>query len=852
MLRASWKSLMGRKVRLLLSTFAIVLGVAFVAGTLVFTDTLSRSFTGIFSSSVGDVVVSPRGANTSDGAPTTRSVPASLVRTLATADGAARADGNVSSFGLFVVDQHGKLVGGNGPPGIAVSYNTAPAAHGLEGLSIVRGHPPRSGDQVAMDERTAKTAGYHVGDTVSLVGAGKTALVHPTLVGLAGYRDGGSTNGATITVLTTEAAQRMFLQGKDAFNDVWVTAKPGVSEADLRDQVSALLPSGYKAVTGDKAAKDAASGVLDAITFISVFLLIFAGISLVVGSFLIVNTFSILVAQRSRELALLRALGASRRQVTRSVLFEATVLGFLGATIGLALGIVLAIGIRFLFAQFGLDLSGQSLVFQARTVLVSYAVGIVVTVVAAYVPARRAARIAPVQALRDDVALQESSMRRRLAVGVLMLVGGVALMLTGLFADVPKPGYWVGGGILVALLGAAAASPVLSRPFLAVAAALFVRLFGPVGRLAGQNALRNPRRTAATASALMIGLALVTTMAMVGASSKASIDKTVADNFQGDLVVSNIVGERFSPSVGDRVEKLDGVASVTRLRTVQAEVGTGSEASGASVLAATPSSLARSVRVTMKQGTTGDLRDGTVFVTAKRAAADRLDVGDRVRMRMPVGVRSYRVAGIVADNNPVLFAPFTTTLHSLVEAGYQPADNQLIIDKSAGTSTSQLRKEVDRVTAGLPTVTVKDQAGYAAEARGQFDQLLFIIYALLAMALVIAVLGVVNTLALSVIERTREVGLLRAIGLSRRQLRTMVRLESVVIAVLGALLGVAMVVFGFALMASLRGEGLEVTVVPVVQLAVVVVVAGLFGVLAAVFPARRAARLDVLRAIASD
>lgn len=246
MLRASWKSLMGRKVRLLLSTFAIVLGVAFVAGTLVFTDTLARSFTGIFASSVGDVVVSPRGAKTSDGAPTTRSVPASLVKKLATADGAARADGNVSSLGLFVVDQHGKLVGGNGPPGIAVSYNTAPAAHGLEGLSIVRGHPPRSADQVAIDERTARTAGYHVGDTVSLVGAGKTALVHPKLVGLAGYRDGGSTNGATITVLSTGAAQRMFLQGRDAFSDVWVTAKPGVPRPTSVHRSRRCCPAGTR------------------------------------------------------------------------------------------------------------------------------------------------------------------------------------------------------------------------------------------------------------------------------------------------------------------------------------------------------------------------------------------------------------------------------------------------------------------------------------------------------------------------------------------------------------------------------------------------------------------------------
>jgi putative ABC transport system permease protein len=849
MLRAAWKSLLGRKLRLILSTFAIVLGVAFVAGTLVFTDTLSRSFTAIFASSVGDVVVAPKGADGSDSAPTTRSLPASLVDTLASAPGAARADGNLTSMGVFVVDEHNKLVGGNGPPGIALNYTTAPAGHGLEGLTIIAGDPPRGPDEVAMDIDTATTAGYHVGDTVKLVASGERAVLRPKLVGLADFAGGGSTNGATLTIFDTPTAQSLFLQGKDRFTDAWVTARPGVSQADLRDQVRALLPDGYTAVTGDRAAEDAASDVLQAISFISRFLLIFAGISLVVGSFLIVNTFSILVAQRSRELALLRALGASRRQVTRSVMFEAVVLGFLGATIGLALGVLLAIGIRALFASFGLDLSGQPLIFRPRTFVASYAVGIVVTTVAAYLPARRAARIAPVSAMRDETAMSESSLRRRMVTGLAMLAGGVALMVTGLFADVPQPGYWVGGGILAALLGAAAASPVVSKPFLSVASVVYQRLFGAIGRLAGENSLRNPRRTAATASALMIGLALVSTMAIVGASSKASIDKTVADNFQGDLVISNVVGERFSPSIGDRIARVDGVASVTRIRSVRTTVA----GDDTGLMAVDPANLTRSVRVSMVEGSATDLRRGTVLVTEQRATRDHLQVGDRVSMAMPDGARTYEVAGIIADNNPVLYSAFTTTLDTLTEAGFQPADNLLLVNETAGSDSGQVKAAVEAATADLPTVTVKDQEGYAAEQRGQFNQLLFLVYALLGLALLIAVLGIVNTLALSVIERTREVGLLRAIGLSRPQLRRMVRLESIVIAVLGALLGVAMgVVFGIALMASLRDEGLEATVVPTVQLGAVVLGAAALGVLAAVFPARRAARLDVLRAIADD
>jgi putative ABC transport system permease protein len=849
MFRAAWKSLLGRKLRLLMSTFAIVLGVAFVAGSFVFTDTLSRSFTAIFASSVGDVVVRPVGGVASDGTPTTKTMPASLVDKLATADGAARADGNVSTFGLFVVGQDGKVVGGNGPPGIGLNLTGAPAGHHIKGLEIFQGHAPHGPDQVAMDEKAAQRAGYRIGDTVRLVSSGRKALLHPRLVGLAKFAEGGSTNGATITIFDTRTAQDLFLGGKDRFNDAWVTAKPGVSQSQLRNQVAALLPPGYKALTGDKAAHQAASDLQKAISFIGKFLLIFAGISLIVGSFLIVNTFSILVAQRSRELALLHALGASRRQVTRSVLFEALVLGFLGGTLGLGLGVLLAIGIRALFATFGLDISGTPLVFEPRTVIAAYVVGLVVTTVAAYLPARRSARIPPIAALRDDVAMPESTLRRRLVAGVVLVAAGAGLMLTGLFASVPQPGYWVGGGILAALLGAAAASPVLSQPFLVAASALYRRGFGVVGRLAGQNSLRNPRRTAATASALMIGLALVTTMAIVGASSKASVDKSIADNFQGDLVVSNVYGVPFSPSIATRIEHTPGVASVTRLRYAQMQV----KGQQNGVMGVDPATLTHAVRVEMVKGSTTALRDGTVLVTQKKAAKEHLTVGDTVSVKVPAGHRSYRVVGIYADNNPVLFFPFTTTLGSLAKAGFQVADNYLMINKSPGTDTKQLQATIDKQTAKMPTVTVKDQAGYAAEQRGPIDQLLRLIYALLGLALVIAVLGIVNTLALSVIERTREVGLLRAIGLGRRQLRRMIRLEAVVIAVLGALLGVGMgVVFGLALMASLRDQGLEVISVPLGQMLVFVLAAGVVGVLAAVLPARRAARLDVLSAIATE
>jgi putative ABC transport system permease protein len=847
MFKAAWKSLLGRKLRLLMSTFAIVLGVAFVAGSLIFTDTLSRSFDAIFASSVGDVVVRPEGGTSDDGTPTTKTMPASLVDELAGVDGAARADGNVSSFSVFVVGTNNKVVGGQGAPGIGLNWNDAPAANGLEGLEIVDGRAPTADGEIALDESTAETAGYEVGDRVHLVTSTRQALLTPTLVGVASFADGGSTNGATLTIFDTKTAQDLFLDGKDAFNDAWVTAD-GVSQEELRDNVARVLPDGYEAVTGDAAADEAASDLMKAISFISTFLLIFAGISLVVGSFLIVNTFSILVAQRSRELALLRALGASRRQVTRSVLFEALVLGLAGSTIGLGLGVLLAMGIRALFATFGLDLSGQSLIFEPRTAVAAYVVGILVTVAAAYIPARRSARIPPVAALRDDVAMPESALHWRLIVGAVLIVAGGAGMLSGLYADVPRPGWWVGGGILAVLLGVAAAAPVISRPVVAAATALYRRVYGTVGNLAGQNSLRNPRRTAATASALMIGLALVTTMSILGSSAKASVDKTIEENFYGDLVVSNVIGMPFSPSIADDIKTVDGVDVVSRMRFANMSFDGGNSLAGIE-----PGSLQEVAAVPMVSGSLADLRDGTVVVDEGAAKDKDLAVGDKVEIDFPTGKESLEVVGVYGDNDPVLWTSYATTLNTLAKAGYPPADSYLLITVDDGADPAAVQTAVEEQTAELPTVTVKDQAGFAEEQRAPIDQMLLLIYALLGLALVIAVLGIVNTLALSVIERTREVGLLRAIGLGRGQLRRMIRLEAIVIAVLGAVLGVGMgLVFGLALMTSLADDGLEVVKVPVGQLALYVVAAGLVGVLAAVFPARRAARLDVLRAIATE
>jgi putative ABC transport system permease protein len=842
-LRAVWRSLLARKVRLLMSTFAIALGVAFVVGSLVFSAALSAGFNKLFGSSVGDVVVRPAGSTTLNGDPSTRTVSASLVTRLESVPGAARVDGNVQALGVFVVGKNHKVVGGLGAPTYGISYSDAPAGHGVPGLTLVAGRAPHGPHEVVLDEATAQDAGYFIGEKVPIVTATRKAVLNERLVGLAGYADNTSLAGATLTIFDVPTAQKLFLKGKDAFSTIWVTADPGVSQTTLREAVARDLPPGARALTGDDAADESASQVLQGVKFLQTFLLIFAAVALVVGAYLIVNTFSILVAQRSRELALLRALGASRRQVSRSVLLEALVLGLLGSTIGLVLGVGLAYAIRWLIGLVGLDLGSEPLTLTPRAVVSGYATGIVVTMTAAWLPARRTGRIMPVQALGDVVALPESSIRRRFVLGLVLVVAGAAATLAGLFGSLQHSGYWVGGGILAVLLGVTAAAPLVCRPLLSLARWAYSGVFRAVGNLAGQNALRNPRRTTATASALMIGLALACTMSIIGASAKASVDKTIDENFIGRYVVGSAFGQPFSSQIAQKIANVPGVSQVVRQRFAFVEA----DGDRSSVTGVLPSQLGR-FGLQLTSGTP-DLDGRTVLVNAKYAADHHLGVGSRVVLgKLPVGERAFRVGGVYEDT-PLVF-DFVTAARNLTAAGFADSDNFLIVFTSprAGDLLPTLQQKVEK----LPVVTVQDEQQFADQQRAPIDQLVLMVDALLGLALVIAVLGIVNTLALSIIERTREIGLLRAIGLGRGQLRLMVTLESVVMAVLGAVLGVALgVCFGIAMMYAVRDQGLNVIAIPWSQLVVFLGLAVVIGVLAAVLPARRAARLDVLTAISA-
>jgi putative ABC transport system permease protein len=847
-LKVTWRNLVARKLRLALSGFAIVLGVAFVAGSFIFTDALGGAFNGIIKGTTADVEIAPKGSGSIDAAEDSRTIPASVVDRLATLPQVAKAYGNDTVQNVWVIGKDGKLVGGNGPPGFAFNYTDAKAITGKQILTLAAGTLPTAPGEIALDQSAADKANYAIGDTVTLSTPGKVSSLKVKLVGLVHFGSEGGLVGATLTIFDKAWMQDLFFHGRDVYTGVSLAAADGYSQQQVADAANAVLPSGIEAREGDKVAKDNEDAISKALGFINKFLLIFAAVAMVVGTFLIINTFSILVAQRSRELAMLRAMGASRRQVNRSVLAEAFAVGLIGSTLGIGAGYLLSIGLKALFGAIGLDLSGATFPIHLRTVIVSYVVGLVVTMIAAYLPARRAARISPVAAMRDDVALPETSLRRRLILGAVLVVLGIASMVAGFAGSGGQGLSLIGVGMLVILIGVALMSPVLGRPVIRALGAVYKRIFGTVGTLATENSLRNPRRTAATASALMIGLTLVALMSILGASAKASTDKSIKSTLIADFVVSNAVGQGFSPSIAASVQRLDGVAAVARFRQGVGKI----DGNTVYPYGADPAQLARTLKVPMTSGAVNALANQAILVNTTTARSHHYSVGDPIVLKMQGGTARLTVAGIFKASAAIP-TDYLVTLHTLVRGGIKPLDTALFITKKAGADSAQLRRQIGALIKDNPTVTLKDQHQFADEQAKQINQFLYIIYALLGLAIIIAVLGIVNTLALSVIERTHEVGLLRAVGLSRRQLRRMIRLESVAISVLGAVLGMVMgIAFGIALQRAIADDGIDVLSIPWVQLVVFVVLAAVVGVLAAVLPARRAAKLNVLDAITTQ
>lgn len=848
MLRVTWRTLLARKLRLILSAFAIILGVAFVAGSFILTDTIRAAFTGIIKGSTADVEVQPRGTNDFSSGPDSRVISGAVVNQLRTLPQAAAVAGDDNVTGVYVLDKNHKVISGGGAPGLAFNYGTGRAITGNRILTMQEGKPPRTPTQIALDSQTADNGGYSVGDQVTLVTPGPTPEMTVTLTGIFKFGQTGNAAGATLTAFGTHAIQQLFFHGRDVFTGASLTAKTGVTQQQLAAAAQKRLPPDFRARQGDKVAAQSQKQIDKALGFINDFLLTFAAISLVVGIFLIINTFSILVAQRSRELGLLRAMGASKRQINRSVLGEAFAVALVGSTVGLGVGYLLAIALRWVFGRVGLDLSGVPMPVAPRTVVAAYACGLVTTLIAAYLPARRAGRISPVAAMRDDTAMPESSLRRRVIVGLGLTIVGAALAVAGFVGSGGAALLGLGVGALGVLVGVALMSPWLGRPVILGLGWVYRRVFGPVGRLATQNSLRNPRRTAATASALMIGLALVATMSIIGQSAKASTTKAVNDTLTADFVVSNAVGTPFSPTIAREIRGKPDVQTVAEFRAANGTI----DGNSAFLGGAEPSQIPQVLAVPMEAGSVGALNDHTILVDKSTASSNGYQLGDVVTLRLQGGVQRLKVAGIFSSSSAVP-ADYLVTLHVLARGSLKPEDSLLFITSKPGVPASRLRSQITPITRDLPTIELQDKAQFAGSQSDAIDSFLKLIYALLTLSIIIAALGIVNTLALSVIERTREVGLLRAIGLSRRQLRRMVRLESIAIAVLGAVLGVVIgILFGVALVEALGSQGLSVLSVPVGQLILFILIAALIGVLAAWFPARRAAKLNVLEAITTE
>jgi putative ABC transport system permease protein len=850
MFRLTWRNLLARKVRLLMSTLAIVLGIGFLAGVMTFSTGLNATFDNIVNGSTSDAVVRPagdiQGANA--GVATTQLVTPKDVDELGALPEVEAAVGSVDGIGSFLLGKDDKLVGGQGAPTLAFNYAPAENMQGEQVLELNQGRWPEKPGEITLDTSSAERGAYEVGDTVTLIVPTKEPKRTFTLVGTADF-NGGGTAGATLVLLDTQEAQDIFLDGQDAFTSVSLTAADGVSQTELAKAAEAVVPDGFTAVTGDKVVKETQEQIGQFLDVISIFLTTFAVIAIVVGAFIIFNTFSILVSQRVRESALLRALGASKKQVTRSVLVEAFIMALVGATLGLLLGLGLSRLLAGLFRSFGLDIAGDVLTLTPFTIVAGYVVGVLVTMVAAFVPARRAAKVPPVAAMRDDLVVQERGMARRLVLGTIAMVIGTALVAVGLAGAPGTDAIWIGAGAVIWVVTTAVLAPVLGHPVLVACRAVFGRLFGTPGRLAGENALRNPRRTGATASALMIGLAVVSAVGVLASSLSATNDALVDDEFRSDFLVQTPTFQGFPAQYGDRMADVDGVGLVSRQQGTPVSVDVDGKPDQTFAIGV-DQGFFEIYDLTMVEGQDA-ISGHQVLLSQSRADDLEAGPGDTVDVEFPGGKTiPLEVTGVFEDT-PIT-GGLTFPLSVLRDAGIKRSDSTLSITVDDGADRRAVKVDLEDVIKDLPILTVQDKEEFKDLISGQVNQLLYVIYGLLALAVVIAVIGIVNTLGLSVIERTREIGLLRAVGLSRSRLRRMITLESVAIALLGAVLGMVLgLVIGVVLRQSLKDDLTELEL-PLTGLAVFLVVAVIFGVLAAIVPAIRASRMKVLDAIATE
>ncbi|MFF3740330.1 ABC transporter permease [Streptomyces sp. NPDC002566] len=856
-LKTSMRNFFAHKGRMALSAVAVLLSVAFVCGTLVFTDTMNTTFDKLFAATSSDVTVSAQ--NASDTGETTSAngrppvMPDSVLTKVRAAAGVKSAEGSVFSTSVTVVDaDKDDLSPSSGAPTIVGSWS----ANEARTMKITEGAAPQGPGQIMVDADTADHHGLKLGDELGVITAVGT---HTSKIsGIAAFE---VTNpGAAVFYYDTRTAQQTLVGKPGVFTNVSVTAAAGVSDDQLKKDVAAAIGGQYKVQTAKEAADANRKDVGEFLNVMKYAMLGFAGIAFLVGIFLIINTFSMLVAQRTREIGLMRAIGSSRKQVNRSVLAEALLLGVVGSILGVGAGVGIAVGLMKLMGMTGMNLSTDDLTVAWTTPVVGIALGVIVTVLAAYLPARRAGKVSPMAALRDVGAPADAkSGRIRAVVGaVLTAGGGLCLYLATAAAKASEGSLWLGLGVVLTLIGFVVIGPLLASGVVRVLGAMLLRVFGPVGRMAERNALRNPRRTGATGAALMIGLALVACLSVVGSSMVASatdqLDKTVGTDF----IIQNDRGQLITPQAVQAVKAAPGLERVTEYKILDVDLKTpdGTTAKKETLNAADPS-YAKDLNV---ETVAGDLADAykpdSMSVFEGFAEDHGLKLGSKVDVafkdggRAALTVRAITSDEMVVDKGAMYVS--IATVAKYVPADRMPLDTLVFATAKEGQQDAAYKALKSSMHA-YPQYKVRDQTDYKQALKDQIGQLLNLIYGLLALAIIVAVLGVVNTLALSVVERTREIGLMRAIGLSRRQLRRMIRLESVVIALFGALLGLGLGMgWGATAQQLLALEGLKVLDIPWPTIIGVFLASAFVGLFAALIPAFRAGRMNVLNAIATD
>ncbi len=837
------KGLLAHKLRLALTAIAIILGVTFISGTYVLTDTLHNTFDGLIGTVYKQIDFQIRGVAqfpTGNAANAVRNpLPDSFLATILHVPGVEAAEGAISGYAQFVAPD-GKPISNNAEGNLGVSFDPNSK---ISELRIVEGGPPTTSQDVVMDAATAKKYHFRVGQQVRVLTDGPERTF--TISGIAQYGTANTLAGITLAAFDLPTAQQISDE-VGQFDTIDVITSPGADKASVQGAIAQVLPPGAEVVTGQTVQNEQTSSVDKALSFFSTALLVFALIALFVGAFTIFNTFSIIVGQRTRELALLRAVGASRRQLFRSVLAEAAIVGAVSSLIGVGLGVLAAIGIEALLRGFGITLPSGTLVFETRTVVVCLLVGIGVTVVAAVGPARRAVRIPPVAALREGQSEGDVSPRRRFVVGGALTLVGALLIGAGLATPAIQP---VGLGAVGLFVGVAMLAPAFARPFSSAIGHPLARALGAAGKLGRENSMRSPRRTAQTASALIVGLALVSAISVYGASAKKSATSSIDNTVTANLIVSNASASgtgNFSTAVVKAVSTVPDVTASTTIYGGQFEIGQSVE----TLRALSPQDLSKTIVLDVTSGSVKSLSAGELLMDSATAKSDHLSVGDTVAVKFALtGSSTVRIGGIFKTN--VLVGSYLVGDSFYLTHYQNPLPGGVLLDTNGKATT--VEQQVQAALAPYPNVQVQSRAQFEKSQTATINTLLGLVYALLALAVVIALIGIVNTLMLSVFERTREIGLLRAVGMKRRQIRVMIRSESVILAIFGAVVGIIIGTgLGVALVSSLRSQGITDTVVPVSNMILFLILSAVLGLLAAGWPARRAAKLDILAAIASE